>query len=272
LKITGERRLLATPAGLNTFLSTFNHTLYVLAYIQTKSPSLTNLARRVLAFLKRQPFQPIATTIAKDGLVPPVASLAVLITRARTTLRLTGLIPLYALLRAQLAGPKPGADLVLHRIALVQCLSYITYQALENVCLLADNGIVPSSFIARINRGTPATARVYLWAYRAWLGGVSCDFLKLAREAQLENRRRATREQMKSEGKAVAVYQDEADSKFDKKWWTELMVASAWFPMALHFSSATGGVPGWNLGWMGLCGLVAGSSRATGLWAGTLQS
>jgi hypothetical protein len=47
------------------------------------------------------------------------------------------------------------------------------------------------------------------------------------------------------------------------------MIAGAWFPMALHFSSSTGGLPGWNLGWMGLCGLVAGGGRAKALWAAT---
>lgn len=74
---------------------------------------------------------------------------------------------------------------------------------------------------------------------------------------------------MQAEGKAVAEYQDDEDAKFDRRWWTDAMIASAWFPMALHFSSSTGGLPGWNLGWMGLCGLVAGSTRVTQLWAST---
>jgi hypothetical protein len=159
---------------------------------------------------------------------------------------------------------------VLHGIALTQCLSYVVYQALENVSVLADNGVVSKKFIATINRGDSTTARLYLWAYRAWLSGVSCDFIRLAREAQLEKRRRAKRQQMLDEGRRVAVYEDE-DRKLDAKWWQDLMIASAWFPMAVHFSSSSGGIPGWNLGWMGLCGLVAGSSRARGLWRATLH-
>jgi hypothetical protein len=201
--------------------------------------------------------------------VSPVAALAVLISKARTTLRLFGLFPLYAWLRTLAGGPKPGADVVLHRIALLQASSYFTYQALENVCLLADSGVMAPSMIARINRGDSKTARLYLWAYRAWLGGVSCDFLRLGREWQIESKRRATRKQMQSEGRALATYQDEEDGKFDKKWWTDLMIAGAWLPMALHFSDATGGIPGWNLGWMGACGMVAGSTRMKALWAST---
>jgi len=158
---------------------------------------------------------------------------------------------------------------VLHRIATLQASSYLTYQALENVSVLADCAAVPSSFIARINRGDPSTARVYLWAYRFWLSGVSCDFLRLAREAQLERRRREARKKMQQDGRAVAAYQDEEDKKVDAKWWMDLVIASAWLPMALHYSSSSGGIPGWNLGWMGLCGLVAGGQRAQGLWRAT---
>lgn len=201
--------------------------------------------------------------------MPPIAALAVLISKTRTTLRLFGCFPLYAWLRTLLAGPKPGADVVLHRIAILQASSYFTYQALENISLLADSGVIGPTFISAINRGDSKTARVYLWAYRAWLGGVSCDFLRLAREWQLESRRRTTRARMQSEGRAIAEYQDDEDAKFDKRWWTDAMIASAWFPMALQFSSSTGGLPGWNLGWMGLCGLVAGGARVTQLWAST---
>jgi hypothetical protein len=158
---------------------------------------------------------------------------------------------------------------VLHRIATLQASSYLIYQTLENVCLLADCGAVPSSFIARINRGDSTTARVYLYAYRAWLGGISCDFLRLAREAQLENQRRETRKKLTEDGHETAYYQEEEDAKVDKKWWNDLMIASAWLPMALHYSSTSGGIPGWNLGWMGVCGLVAGGQRFQGMWQAT---
>lgn len=210
-----------------------------------------------------------ATTLLANPGIPPIAALAVLISKARTTLRLFGLFPLYAWLRTLVTGPKPGADPILHRIALLQASSYFTYQALENVSLLADSGVVSPSFISRLNRGDSTTARVYLWAYRAWLGGVSMDFLRLAREWQIESKRRVTRKQMQADGRAIAEYQDEEDRKFDKRWWTDAVIASAWLPMAVHYSSADGGVPGWNLGWMGACGLVAGSARVRALWAST---
>ncbi|KAH3960584.1 hypothetical protein HBI88_144890 [Parastagonospora nodorum] len=264
-------KLLASPGGLSAFLSTFNYSLYILAYLQSKSLTLSALATRILALVRPacDDTKIPATTLINNAGIPPVAALAVLISKARTTLRLFGLFPLYAWLRTLLAGPKPGADVVLHRIALLQATSYATYQALENICLLADSGVISPSFIARVNRADPKTARLYLWAYRAWLGGVSCDFLRLGREWQLEAKRRATRRQMVADGRAIAEYQDEEDKKFDGRWWTDAMIASAWLPMALHFSSATGGLPGWNLGWMGVCGLVAGGTRVKALWRST---
>lgn len=264
-------KLLAAPGGLASFLSTFNYTLYILAYAQTKSAPLTALLSKFLSLIRTSSAvsKPSTATLVNAGAVPPIAALAVLISKARTTLRLFGCFPLYAWLRTLLAGPKPGADVVLHRIATLQASSYFAYQALENISLLADSGVIGPAFISSINRGDSKTARLYLWAYRAWLGGVSCDFLRLAREWQLESRRRTTRARMQSEGRAVAEYQDDEDAKFDQRWWTDAMIASAWFPMALHFSSSTGGLPGWNLGWMGLCGLVAGSTRVTQLWAST---
>jgi hypothetical protein len=264
--------LLASPGGLSAALSTFNYTLYILAYAQTKlPPSLTDLAQHLLSLVKLSSdvTKPATATLINNASVPPIAALAVLISKARTTLRLLGLFPLYAWLRNLSSGPKPDADPVLHRIALLQASSYFTYQALENISLLADSGVVSPSVVALINRGDSKTARVYLWAYRAWLGGVSCDFLRLAREWYIESHRRSVRAKMQSEGKAVAEYQDDADAQFDRRWWTDAMIASAWFPMALHFSSSTGGLPGWNLGWMGLCGLVAGGGRAKALWAAT---
>lgn len=202
--------------------------------------------------------------------MPPVAALATLLSQTRTTLRLFATFPLYAWLRTLLVqgGPKPGADPVLHRIALLQSSSYLVFQALENICVLADHGVVSERIIAAMNFGEKSTARVYKVAYRAWLGGILCDFLRLAREAQVEGRRREARRKLRADGHETAIYQDEEDAKADRKWWSDLIIASAWLPMAAHFSSNTG-LPGWNLGVMGVCGLVAGGERIAGLWGAT---
>ncbi|KAF2449041.1 hypothetical protein P171DRAFT_518460 [Karstenula rhodostoma CBS 690.94] len=252
-------RLLATPGGLSAFLSTSNYILYVLAYLQ---PRASPLYTRLLAALK---LSSSPVPLAADPNTPtPVAALAQLLSKCRTTLRLLGTLPLYAWLRSLMAGPKPGSDTVLHKIAVAQASSYFAYQLLENICVLADHGVVPASFVARLNRSEPTTTRLYTTAYRFWLVGVSCDFLRLAREAQNIGAKRAARG---VEEKGVQVREE--DEAIDRRWWMDAAIAAAWFPMALHFSNVTGGVPGWHAGWMGVCGLVAGGERMRGLWGAT---
>ena len=167
-------RLLSTPGGLSASLSTLNYVLYILTYLQPKILRSAHLASKLLSPSSK----PLTATLVNDpAAVPPIAALAGLLSKCRTTLRLFGTFPLYAWLRTLLAqGPKPGSDAVLHRIATLQASSYLLYQILENICVLADCGAVPPSFIARINRGDSTTERVYLVAFRAWLCGVTCDF------------------------------------------------------------------------------------------------
>ena len=171
--------------------------------MQTKSPSISSFATKLLSLIRPacDDTKISAATLLNNGTVPPIAALAVLISKARTTLRLFGLFPLYAWLRSLASGPKAGTDVVLHRIAMLQASSYFSYQALENISLLADSGVIGPRFISTLNRGDSKTARLYLYAYRCWLGGVSCDFLRLMREWQLESRRRVTRKQMVADGR-----------------------------------------------------------------------
>ena len=56
------------------------------------------------------------------------------------------------------------------------------------------------------------TAKIYLWAYRCWMAGVCCDFVRLAREAQLERAKRSGKGE-----KGVATTEEE--KKVDQKWW-----------------------------------------------------
>ena len=142
---------------------------------------------------------------------------------------------------------------------------------LENICLLADKGVISPSVVAFFNRtfkaSTPnsSTVRLYSIAYRFWLAGISCDFLRLAREAQNIESKRAARTYA---DKAVAGVR-EADESEDRRWWMDAVIAGAWFPLALHFSDITGGVPGLHMGWMGVCGLLAGGERIRQLWGAT---
>jgi len=263
-------KLFASPGGISSFLQTFNYTLFLVAYLQTKTPSLAKLSQTFLNLLNYKRKGTVSeklgdlNTAAVPGGPSSVASLATLLSQTRTTLRLFGLFPLYAWMRTLLQGPKEGQDKVLYGIAFTQCVGYIGFQFLENLALLTDNNVVPKSFSARFQGGVSNSARIYLWSYRSWLVGVSCDFLRLGREAQLNAAKRSSKT---TAGKSLADVKADVEAQ-DAKWWNELVVPTAWMPVALHFS-VEGGIPGMNLGIMGACGLLAGFSRTSGLWAQT---
>ena len=97
-----------------------------------------------------------------------------------------------------------------------------------------------------------------MWSCRAWLVGVSSDFFRLGREAQLLQQR-------KDRGETIS----ESESKeIDRKWWAEFMTAASWMPVAVHYS-VEGGLKGMNLGIVGLCGVSAGLNNFRAAWGAT---
>ena len=256
-------RLLASPGGLSSFLSTFNYTLYLLIYLESKSAPLQAQLYALLSRLSGKP----ASSVVTAGVAGPsrIAALATLLGQTRTTLRLFGLFPMYAWLRQLLQGPKPGQDQVLYTTSLTQCTLYITFQFLENVALLTDKDVLPTSYTTRWHAtgGASKTSKMYLWAYRAWMAGFCCDFVRLAREAQLTRQKR-------SGEKGVAAAATAEEKEADQKWWSELAVPMSWFPVGAQFSTV-GGLPGFNLGIMGLCGMLAGLGRTSALWVATAE-
>jgi len=257
-------KLLASPGGLSSFLSTFNYTLYLLAFLEAKSGPLQ---ARLYALLSRVTGKP-ATGVLSAGIAAQsrIAALATLLSSARTTLRLFGLFPMYAWFRQLMQGPKPGQDQVLYATSLTQCSLYMTFQFLENVGLLTDHAVLPESYTARwsVNASPKKTSKIFLWAYRAWFGGVLCDLVRLAREAQIERSKRASKTDVDASTR-------KADEEVDKKWWSDVVVPLAWTPVALQFSTE-GGVSWFNLGIMGACGGLAGVSRLASLWAQTADA
>jgi hypothetical protein len=179
----------------------------------------------------------------------PIVPLGAMVADFRTTLRLTGLLSLYALLKSLLA--QKGGDPLKHKILLVQCAGYIGFQASENVLQLTNKGVLPPTVVAR--GGGPAT--VMKWACRSWLVGVATDFFRLWRDSVLLKERRAR-------GESVSAQEQEA---FDNKWWADLQTCSAWLPVAVHYS-VEGGLTGMNTGIVGLCGLLAGINNTRAAW------
>jgi hypothetical protein len=245
--------LIKTTAGLGATLSTVNYAIYLAAYLHAQSPTRAAVVAYISRLVGRTP-----SKIAPGALAPSAAvstsfltPLGALISDTRTTLRLTGLIPLYIWLRS-LTSKKTDMDPALHRVALLQCCAYIGFQALENVYHLGGKGVLPLSVIEK--RG--GVAKWVAWSCRAWLVGVASDFLRLWREAELEKENRGSKTAAEKES-------------FDRKWWNEFLVAAYWMPVAVHYSLYPEGLGFMNTGLVGFFGLMAGLNNFRSQWAAT---
>jgi Peroxisomal biogenesis factor 11 (PEX11) len=266
-------RLLTTTAGLETFLSTVNYALYILAFFEARSPSrlaflerLNRLAGLRPSLSNKGPASHIASSQIGPQSRTPFKTLGTLISETRTVLRLTALLPLYAWLR-QLCVDNESQDSYLRIISLTQCFSYIIFQFLENVAFLSDRGVVSQKWLAKRGR----SAKWWLWSSRAWFAGVSCDFLILFRKALIEQQRRSKAKLGKTEVEKEEEKEEESEQSFDRRWWSEMFVASCWLPLSLHYSLRDG-LRGMNPGAVGLLGFMAGMQSFAALWARTESS
>jgi len=246
-------KLIKTTAGLSAALSTLNYSIYLAAYLHSKAPTRAALITYISRLIGRTPQKVAPGALAPIAATSFLTPLGALISETRTTLRLTGLIPLYIWMKT-LLSKKSSKDMdpALHRIAMLQCAGYIGFQVLENVYHLAGKTIVPMNVIEK--RG--GAAKWVAWSCRAWTVGVASDFLRLWREAELDKEKRGSKSTKEQED-------------FDRKWWNEFMVAAYWMPVAVHYSMFPAGIPGMNTGLVGFFGMMAGLNNFRNQWAAT---
>ncbi|KAI1610917.1 hypothetical protein EDD37DRAFT_354144 [Exophiala viscosa] len=245
-------KLIKTTAGLGAALSTLNYSIYLAAYLHAQSPTRAAVIAYISRLIGRTPQKIAPGALAPAAPTSFLTPLGALISDTRTTLRLTGLIPMYLWLRSLLSKKTASEmDFALRRVALIQCSAYIGFQALENVYHLGLKGVIPLTVVER--RG--GVAKWVAWSCRAWLVGVASDFLRLQREAQLEQQ------------KVGRTSQEKED--FDRKWWNEFMTAAYWMPVAVHYSLYPEGIKGFNMGFVGFLGMMAGLNNFRNQWAAT---
>lgn len=247
-------KLLKNPGGLASFLSTTNYALYILAHLHTTAPTRAQLLIKFNSLLGRAVPKIAPGAVSPSAPTSPILPLALTLGDTRTTLRLTGLIPLYVLLKSLIKSTDP--DRISYTIKLAQVVSYLTFQALENVSHLTNKTVINANWTNTRFARVGGHAKLMTWSCRAWLCGITCDFLRLFREAQL-GRQSGRYERMNEEEKREA----------DKKWWSEFFVATSWYPMAIHYS-VEGGI-GLNMGVVGLCGFMANLGNFLKAWEGT---
>jgi Peroxisomal biogenesis factor 11 (PEX11) len=227
------QRLFLTTANVETVLAPLNYTLYLLCYVQNGLPSRS-----------------ASTAIVLNDLVGS----------ARNTLRLLQLPVLYTLLRTLLSqSSSDRGDLTIWRVNVVQCALYIIYQLLENVAHLIDLGVLASSSVPIPLYRTQAT--LWMHSNRFWFLGISCDLVRLAREAILA---RSGVESGKNEKNATSPEEEEAS----KKWRNELAASGFTWPLTLHWSLEHG-ISHVNDGVIGVFGLLASWEMLRQRWEET---
>jgi hypothetical protein len=248
-------KLIKTTAGLGAGLSTLNYTLYLLAYLHMQAPTRAAVITYISRLIGRTPSKAPPGALAPTLPTSPLTPIGAMVSDVRTTLRLTGLIPLYLLAKTLISQRNnPDKDKILYRISLVQCAGYIGFQAIENVYHLTNKSVIHPSLVAT-RGGIP---KWVMWSCRSWLVGVTSDFFRLWRESVLLQKR-------KDAGETISREEQE---KIDRKWYAELTTALSWMPVAIQYS-VEGGLPGMNSGIIGFCGMMAGINNFRLQWAAT---
>lgn len=243
--------------------------------------SLTRLLTRITSllrtkFLRLEPSPTTKFSLPPPSTTPPsplplhLTAACNLLTETRTTLRLLNLLPMTLGLRRLLTSSSAGTgtdseDPILHTLSVTQLASYTIYQLLENTAYLTDRGILPRSRLLRTTGPVGSTGPLYLLACRAWLLAVSLDFAKLYRSAALERTRRRDARAGYPHAKKLS---EGEEAEWERRWWSTLLRAGCWVPLAVHFS-VPGGLRGVNRGVIGVLGGLAGWEGVVAGWEAT---
>lgn len=154
-------------------------------------------------------------------------------------------------------------DKPLWAIGMVQCSLFGTFQLLENVAFLMENGILSRRAMGPPTGAAGRVARLYKVAHRAWFLGIMCDFARLLREAQIFFHRKHVDES------------DLTEEEVEKaaRWYSDWIRPLAWLPIGWQLAAWTEGEEGkagfHHLGLQGIAGVLADLRKTSTLWHAT---
>lgn len=214
----------------------------------------------ILARLKRNvPTKNVAPASSQSKL----AALSTLASETRYNLRLFGLLPLWIWGAETLKSPP--ADPVLHALTVLQVISNVIYQVLENVGYLASKGVVSKRFVDKYG----GLVKWDIWSTRGWFGHIFFQFFVLWRQSVLRRRRVAAQRAAAgtTENKETKAEDSEALRLEIRAWRKSLVNNIFWAPLCLHWCFEQGiGIPS---SLIGLISFGAGAWSLHDLWAGT---
>ncbi|KAL4778468.1 hypothetical protein BJX76DRAFT_139502 [Aspergillus varians] len=241
-------KLTSTASGQERVFAFVQYTSHALHHVLASAPWIALQARlSLLARLRSGP-----STGKSTPQTSSLLALSSLMSQARYMLRLLGLPPLLAWGSATLKSPP--SDNIMYTLTLLQVVSNVIYQSLENVAFLSAKGVIPKRLLERWG----GTGKWDLWSTRAWLGHIILQYFVLWRARELHN---AAQAEGASKEKQDAL-------KAEVRAWKKSLVNNAcWTPLCLHWSVENGiGFPGHLTG---VVSFLAGAWGFFDLWAST---
>jgi hypothetical protein len=203
---------------------------------------------------------------APAGTKSKLAALSSLASETRYNLRLFGLIPLWVWGSETLRSPP--VDPIIRYLTILQVISNVIYQFLENVSYLASKGIISRKFVDK--HGGPAAWEI--WSTRGWFGHIFFEFFVLWRQHVLRKRRVAAQRAVNgtTESKETKAEDAEAMRLEIRSWRKSLVNNIFWAPLCLHWCSEKGiGIPDQLVG---VISLGAGLWGICDSWAATAKA
>ncbi|KAI1367785.1 hypothetical protein F5Y08DRAFT_297603 [Xylaria arbuscula] len=248
------QRCMTTPSGIDTVLQFVGYSSRLTAAILSTlvQPALQRSASRLIALASALP--PQATLIFDAKTLPSssaalalnlsrkLKALSVLMSEARTIMRLWGLLSMYFWGRSlilnlrrkkqqQQAGEKSSTATTPTESTFETGLSWsqlavcIGYQTTENILYLASKGVLD---VAPKTQG-----KLGLWCARCWGSFVGLELIRLFHESSKRSKR--TRAEKFAGGKTVAAVERE-EREWKATWRKTVARNLAWAPLTVHLS------------------------------------
>lgn len=255
------RSMLSTASGQERVLATINYTASILHHLTASAPWIALQTRLgILARLKgRVPTKHITSATTKSKF----SALSSLASETRYNLRLFGLLELWIWGADTLKNPPK--DRILHVLTVLQVISNVIYQFLENVGYLASKGIVSKRLVEKYG----SLQRWDIWSTRGWFGHIFLQFFVLWRQHVLRKRRVAAERAAAGtvESKETKAEDSEALRLEIRAWKKSLVNNAFWAPLCLHWCFEKGiGIPE---SMAGIISFGAGAWSLHDMWAAT---
>ncbi|KAJ5098064.1 Peroxisomal biogenesis factor 11 [Penicillium argentinense] len=252
--------LLSTADGQERVLATVNYVASILHHLCASAPWIAFQSRlSVLARLKGKAAEPKASSVPSPSKWKALSSLA---SETRYTIRLFGLLPLWIWGSETLKSPP--ADPIIRTLTILQIISNVIYQLLENVGYLAAKGIVSKRWVEKYGTLTQWD----IWSTRGWFGHIFLEFFVLWRQHILRKRRIAEKRAAAGNDEKAFKEEESAEIRAEIRSWRKTLVNNiCWAPLCLHWCFEQGiGVPD-NL--VGVVSFMAGAWSLHDMWAAT---